>query len=208
MAGTFSRSVHCAVKLVTCTRQTFSFSISLRRAALSLRGSLCKRHCKSSQCCNVIATSSSQGAHAKMEKATAGSYSPAARAASPSPAAPCTASLPLHSLSQSGVCRSWAAVPSAGQWGSAQEHGWADGAALRCASHSLAAEPLWHRHVGASFPFSHPLSSQQIIGILFSKIRNLRDLSGVGLDQAFFFIFYFFFSAAQEKISFSFKALP
>lgn len=33
-------------------------------------------------------------------------------------------------------------MPGAGQRGRAQEHGRADGAALRCASHSLAAEPL------------------------------------------------------------------
>lgn len=74
----------------------------------------------------------------------------------PHPQHQALASLHLHSLSPSGVCQSWAAVPGAGQQGRAQEHGWVGGTALRCVSHSPAAQPLWHHHVGASFPFSHP----------------------------------------------------
>lgn len=115
-----------------------------------------KRHFNSSQPWNVIAASSSQIPHAKMEKATAGSYSPAVRAASPSPTTPgpglANSSQPLTKW----ICWSWAAVPGAGQQGRAQEHKRLGGTALRCASHSLATEPLWLHHVGTSFPFFHP----------------------------------------------------
>lgn len=117
MAGTFSRSVHCAVKLVTCTWQSFSFSISLRGPVLSLCGSLCKRHCNSSQSCNVIATFNSQIPHAKTEKDTASSYFPPA---------PCpglaTSSQPLTKwgLLELGSC-AWCRV--AGQ-GSGALTGW------------------------------------------------------------------------------------
>lgn len=195
VAGTFSRSMHCTVKLVTCTWQSFSFSTSLRRAVLSLRGSLCKRHRNSSQSCNAIAASSSQIPHAKTEKGTAGSYSPAARAASPSAAAPCpglvssSQALTKWGFSELGSC-AWCRAA-----GRAQEHGWAGGTAL-CQPQPGCTATL------TPFPSPTPLSSQQILGILFSKIRNLRHLNGVSLDQAFFF------SAAREEVfSFSSKAL-
>lgn len=51
-------------------------------------------------------------------------------------------------------------------------------ATARLHSHSVIWEP--------PFPSPTPLSSQQILVILFSEIRNLRDLSGVSLDQALF----------------------
>lgn len=139
IAGIFWRNTHCAIKLVTCMWQSFSFSISLRRAVFSLHRSLCKSQLQPGlQCDSNLQlsdlTCKDGETHSWLMFPSSQSCVSLIRSTTPWP-------LYLYINSQKvGFVRTWAAAPGAGWWSkrSGSRHG-LGGTARRCASRSLVA---------------------------------------------------------------------